>query len=116
MAWEKRRNGKAYYTRTRRVHGRRIREYLGAGPAAEWAAAEDARRRAERQAVRDARRRELARLREVDDAQRPFEEAVHGAVRATLVAAGYHLHARGEWRRTRHGRDESQPGAGPRAG
>ena len=50
MGWEVR-GKKRYYTRSRRVGGRVVREYVGTGPVAEVAATLDALRRAERQAA-----------------------------------------------------------------
>jgi hypothetical protein len=35
MAWERRQRGGRYYTRTRRINGTRVREYVGTGPLAE---------------------------------------------------------------------------------
>ncbi|MBL8798893.1 MAG: hypothetical protein JNM56_33725, partial [Planctomycetia bacterium] len=51
MAWETRHGRGAYYTRTQRLPGGGFRRvYLGTGPAAELAAAQDEERRAQRQA------------------------------------------------------------------
>ena len=104
MAWEQGPRGKAYYTRTRRVAGRRVREYLGSGPAAHAAAAADALKRAQQRARADARRQEQARLREVDGLVLRLCELAGLVADATLVACGLHKHG-GEWR-GRHGRHD----------
>ena len=98
MGWETRR-GKLYYYRARKVGGRVIKTYVGAGPLAEVVAAQDARARAECRAAAGARRAEQDRLAAVDAAVDHSHEAVETLLRASLVAAGYHLHNRGEWRR-----------------
>ena len=102
MGWERRRNG-AYYYRAKKVDGRVVKEYVGAGPLAELLAAHDARERAERLAAAEARRVERARLAGVDDAAEVSHEAVEVLLRASLGLAGYHLHQRGEWRRRQDG-------------
>jgi len=59
MGWEIRESGRRYYTRSRRVNGQVVRQYFGAGPCGDTAAAEDAarqlavsRQRQEIQAIR----------------------------------------------------------------
>jgi len=47
MAWEQR-GPQTYYYRSIRRHGRVTKDYLGTGPLAEFCAAEDAARRAQR--------------------------------------------------------------------
>jgi len=47
MAWEQR-GPHTYYYRSIRRHGRVTKDYLGTGPLAEFCAAEDAARRAQR--------------------------------------------------------------------
>ena len=86
MAWELGRRGQRFYTRTRRVGGRRVREYLGSGPRAQAAAEADGLRRAQRQAEAAARRRERDRLAEADGlVLQLFDEA--GLVASAVLAA-----------------------------
>ena len=104
MSWETRAGTtNVYYTRSRKVRGRIVREYVGTqdSPTARVAAAEDA-MRAE---ARERRRLELASLAEQEAVTAlPLETlcAITGALLgATLVATGHHQHAHGEWRRRR---------------
>ena len=103
MTWETRTRGGVYYTRTRRVAGRRVREYVGAAgsPTAELSAAEDLMRREHREREQAVRRTEQEQNAE---AERPLEAlaAIGDALLATaLVASGYHQHDRGAWRKKR---------------
>ena len=111
MAWEAR-GSRRYYTRSKRVNGRVVREYVGTGAVAELAAAADALRRADRRAASEARRAEEARWRA---ALTPLVELCRAAdlmARATLLAAGYHRHSRSSWRK-RHVHDNANaPEAG----
>ncbi|MCE5216057.1 hypothetical protein LLH03_03395 [bacterium] len=103
MGWETRNGKGSYYTRSRRVKGKVVREYVGTGEAAQVAAVNDARDRAKR--LENARAFEAARARfEVVEAMTQVFSAVCDTVaQAALVAAGYHRHNRGEWRRRRDG-------------
>ena len=101
MAWETRNGRGSYYTRSRRVGGRVVREYIGMGPLAEMIAAEDAERHSVRQASRAARescKAELERAAGLVD--RSWRRA-SSLVEAVLVSNGYHRHHRGEWRKRR---------------
>ena len=113
MSWERRQRGGLYYTRTRKVNGRQVREYIGSGPAGELAAALDAQRRAERQARleqrREERREEEARLEAADATLVGLCGGSDLLARAALLAAGFREH-RGEWRRARHGPDHEGHG------
>ena len=97
MGWEKGR----YYTRTKRVDGKVVREYFGCGPEAERAAQKDveARDRRRNQQLEEQIERDTC-----DALDAPFEEldwfcAV--AVEAFYINAGYKRHNRGEWRKPR---------------
>ena len=95
-----------YYTRSRRVDGRVVREYVGRGPLAEIIAQAD---EAEREAHRLQRRREREQMeqdRELDDLFGAYSAGVDELLRGVLEAAGYHRHKRGEWRRAR-GQEDS---------
>jgi hypothetical protein len=102
MGWETREGGRVpYYTRTRRVGGGRVREYVGGGPAGALAAEEDA----ERRATKEQERAELEALR-AERAGRErwldqLDARANALLRAGLVLAGYRQHDRGEWRRQR---------------
>lgn len=100
MGWESRNGRGHYYTRSRKISGRVVREYVGSGPVAEVAARVDALQRRERDQAQAARKTE----RESDQAQEKaladYCQAVDAALAAALLAAGYHKH-KGQWRRRR---------------
>jgi hypothetical protein len=101
MAWETR-GGSRYYTRTRRLPGGRfVREYIGVGLLGELAEAEDLEARRIREEARRAWREEVDELRRRDAAVAAFCEETDLLLQAALLAAGYHRHARGAWRRRR---------------
>src|SRR5262245_35854363 len=112
MSWD-RRHQREYYSRSYRVDGRIVREYVGGGAAGEQAAAEDARRRAQRQAAAAAQRAEQDRWDEATRTLRDLCDLSDLLVRAALLAAGFHQHARGAWRRKRHVHDH-EPNDTPR--
>jgi hypothetical protein len=98
MPWEQR--GKhRYFYQTRRRNGRQQRYYLGRGPEAELAAAAIELRRAQREADRAAARAREERWQEAELALAEMSIISDLLVRAALYAAGYHQHARGDWRR-----------------
>lgn len=104
MAWESR-NGKGrYYTRSRKVDGRVVREYLGCGEAAVATADLDSLDREQRERQRQMQRAQAAEQVALDSAVNAVCEAAQlwGAV--ALLAAGYRRHDRGEWRRRREQR------------
>jgi hypothetical protein len=100
MSWETRTGRGLYYTRSRRVGGRIVREYIGRGSAADLMAELDRQER-ERQ------RAEAARMviRKAEDAalDTQVDEVCRLAdllARGLLLAAGLHQH-HGEWRKRR---------------
>ena len=101
MAWETRQRGGRYYTRSKKVNGRVVREYVGTGLVGELAAAGDARARAERQAQQAAWRADQERIESAIAPLEEFCDVVETLARGSLLVAGYHRHHRGEWRRKR---------------
>jgi len=101
MGWEKRARGGLYYTRSKKIGNQVVREYVGTGPLAQLAAEMDALDRQRRQEEAEAWRVE----REYTEAlETPIEElceATEVLAQAALLAAGYHRHNRGEWRKRR---------------
>ena len=106
MAWEKRERGGLYYTRSRKVNGKVVREYLGTGPLAELAAQMDALKRCQRQEEAQALREECKRIEALEVSLEELCEAAEVLTRATLLVAGYRRHNRGEWRKKREGNKE----------
>ena len=88
MAWDKR----GFFYRSRRVGGRVVREYFGRGPLAEMAA---------HLMARTARDLEAAQSQDADVRFRQFHAQLDRAAAAYLLAAGYHRHDRGSWRKRR---------------
>jgi len=101
MAWEKRQRGGYYYTRSRKVNGRVIREYVGGGILGEASARMDAAERQRREEKAALWREERERLEALDGQMEELYETAEVLAKAALVAAGYHQHKRGEWRKRR---------------
>jgi hypothetical protein len=110
--WEKRERGGLYYTRSRKEGGRVIREYIGGGPLGELAAETDALNRLRREKKAMAWREERESLEALDRSVEELYEAAEILARAALLAAGYHQHKRGEWRKKRERREPENPGPG----
>jgi hypothetical protein len=101
MGWEKRKRGGLYYTRSKKINGRVVREYLGTGPLAELAAQMDALERWRREEEAEAWRAERERLEALEAPVAKLCEITEALARAALLASGYHRHNRGEWRKKR---------------
>jgi hypothetical protein len=105
MAWERRERGGYYYTRSRKVNGQVIREYVGGGVLGELAAQMDAADRQRREEEEAAWREERERLANLTASVDELCQAAEVLARATLLSAGYQRHNRGEWRKKREGKD-----------
>jgi hypothetical protein len=105
MAWETRARGGRYYTHSKRQGRRVVREYLGCSSVAHEAAARDQRQQEARAAALAAWRGERQRLDAAEKLLVAYCAHVERVARDALTAAGFHQHARGEWRR-RRGRAE----------
>jgi hypothetical protein len=99
--WERRERGGLYYTRSRKVNGQVVREYVGGGLLGQLAARMDAEERRKRQ-------QEAAAWKEgreqIEALTAPVEELCEGVeilARAALLVSGYYRHNRGEWRKRR---------------
>lgn len=101
MAWESRNGSGAYYTRSRKIGGRVVREYCGSGEIGALYEHMDKVDRAERERVRWERQKERERAQEFDTILGGYCELVESSMRDTLQRAGYHQHHRGDWRRKR---------------
>lgn len=101
MAWETRKRGGRYYTRSRRLGGRVVREYVGSGPFAEAVAALDEEVRVAKKAMKQRSSAELARTTRIDDFVASQCAKTTQTVSALLIAKGFYRHNRGEWRKRR---------------
>ena len=101
MGWEKRDRGGLYYTRSRKVGGRVVREYVGGGTLGHLAALQDAQERRRREEEAALWKEEREGLEALVTPVEQLCEATEILYRATLVAAGFRRHQRGEWRRKR---------------
>jgi len=103
MGWDRGR----YYTRSRKVGGRVVREYIGCGRVAELAAQLDALERQQREGARDILRADQADLEALDAPLDELNDLADLLARAALVVAGFRQHKRGEWRKRRVRNDET---------
>ena len=101
MGWEHRGPHGPYYTRSKKINGRVVREYVGGGEFGAVIALLDAEERAERSAERAAWLEREGELDEAEEILSSVSDAIEAHTRATLYAAGYHRHKNGEWRRRR---------------
>lgn len=96
------RNGRRYYYHKRRVGGRVVSVYGGAGDVADTLATSLLYDQLRQRAGRERERRERERIREIE---REIERALFllsSVVAAALKVAGYHAH-KGQWRKRRGG-------------
>ena len=101
MGWEKRARGGPYYTSSRKVGGRVVREYVGGGTLGHLAALQDAQERRRRKEETALWQEERERLEALVAPVEQLCEVAEILSRATLLAAGFRRHQRGEWRRQR---------------
>ena len=101
MAWERRERGSLYYTRSKKVNGEVVREYIGSGWLGQLAAMEDERKREQERQRAAFEREERARLEEALAPVEELDEAAEILARSVFLAGGYHRHKRGEWRKKR---------------
>ncbi len=102
MGWDR-----GYYYRARKVGGRVVREYVGAGRVAELVAQLDAIKRQERELEREHRRAERAKVEALDEPLDELDALADLLARAALLATGHRQHKRGEWRKRRVRRKET---------
>jgi len=105
MGWESRKGGGRYYTRSRKIGGRVVREYVGTGLIAELSAQTDEIERQERDQAQAILKAERDSDRAQEAALADYCKAVDEVLTEALLAAGYHKH-KGQWRRKR-GTEES---------
>ena len=101
MAWEKRKGSSGrYYTRSRRVGGQVVREYVGCGLLAEISATLDALDRLEREEANEQLREQQEAAEATDQSLQELAALCDVLVEAELLRAGFHKH-KGEWRKRR---------------
>ena len=106
MGWEKRDRGGLYYTRSKKVSGRVVREYVGGGILGQIAALQDAQEHQRREQEATLWKEERERLEALVAPVEDLCEAAGILYRAALLAAGYRRHQRGQWRRKREPKEE----------
>jgi flagellar biosynthesis/type III secretory pathway chaperone len=101
MGWEMRGNCGPYYTRSKRVNGRVVREYIGKGRIAMLVAQLDELDREKREIRATELKVGRDSMESISNTLDKLQELTDLLVKATLIQAGYYRHKRGEWRRRR---------------
>lgn len=104
MGWD---NDGRYYSRSRRENGRVVREYIGGGQVGELVARFDAVEREKRLTDREVARAEREKVVELDVLLYELDKLADLLVQAAMLAAGYHQHKRGNWRKRRANQHQS---------
>jgi len=99
MGWEKRGFGQYYY-RKKRVNGRVVSEYVGAGILAEATQTLDQMESENRELQRQIEKDQKEKAAAVDQAIDQNLESIGKLIESVLLEHGYHK-ARGEWRKKR---------------
>ena len=94
MAWEK---GGRYYTRSKRVGGHVVREYVGGGAVGALVAEDDRKERGAQRQARVRMKAEWTVAMSEEKALVKYCDAVDALLAKALEASGYHNH-RGRWR------------------
>jgi hypothetical protein len=100
MAWEQR-GDRTYYYRSRKIGGRVVKEYVGGGLAGVLAERADNAQRRKRAAACAALRKEQDAVAAAETVHDELDGAADALLTAMLLAAGYHRHDRGHWRKRR---------------
>jgi len=107
MAWESRKGSSgSYYTRSLRVKGKVVREYIGTGPTALAIAELDALDRQQRHHDQINFKVEKEAQRSIDRKIDEETKIVQTMTDAVLLVNGYHYH-KGQWRKKRYGSKET---------
>jgi hypothetical protein len=101
MSWETRPNCLRHYTRTWRVKGKMVRIYIGGGAPGNAAAITDFCRRKLIECERQRRALRANEIRRFETDLLLLDALTHLIARDALEAAGFHQHARGQWRKRR---------------
>ena len=104
MAWETRKRGGEYYTRSVRVDGRVVRQYVGSGLVAKLEAYKDALKRENRGVLKLQHKLMVESAELADRELRQLDAICNEEMRKAYEAAGYHYH-KGEWRKRRSAAD-----------
>jgi len=100
MSWETRNGRGRYYTRSRRVDGQIVRQYIGRGPFAELIAESDRQGGEQRRAEAARRAARMSQDAALDAQVGEVCRLADLLARGVLLAAGFHNH-HGEWRKRR---------------
>ncbi len=100
MSWESRKSGGRYYTRSKRINGQIIREYVGGGLAGELAAAMDQEERSERESQVQELRKTRTLNADLDLTLCGYFQTVNTVSNWLMLAAGCHRPKR-QWRKKR---------------
>lgn len=99
MGWDRKRNQRTYYYRSRRVGEQVVKDYVGRGPRAEAQARQDAQKRLRKLTDRHQWDQMLSQLERLRQPLLMLESQVKLLMQAILLLTGHYCHRGHEWRR-----------------